>query len=250
MIFAGIDTTWSAIGSGIWHLAQHADERARLVAVADDDMLWNTAIEEMLRFYAPVTMGRKVVADTEVAGCPVRAGEQVLLTFPAANHDPAQFDGRRRVPARPGAQPPHRVRARHPPVHRIEPGAARDDGRPAGMAARLPRLRTRSRPRHRLGERSGARPPVSSRCSSVAIVHENGSRTEAGKVESPGGAAACAAHPPGRLRRTDPPLVERRALAFNSISTSPVSPCGVAGDAAFRVRYRFPATDPVVTDSR
>ena len=33
MIFAGIDTTWSAIGSGIWHLAQHADERARLVAV-------------------------------------------------------------------------------------------------------------------------------------------------------------------------------------------------------------------------
>ena len=37
-------------------------------------------------------------------------------------------------------------------------------------------------------------------------------------VESPGGAAACAAHPPGRLRWTDPPLVERRALAFNSIS--------------------------------
>jgi cytochrome P450 len=92
MIFAGIDTTWSAIGSGLWHLAQHPDDRARLVAVADDDMLWNTAIEELLRFYAPVTMGRKVVADTEVAGCPVRAGEQVLLTFPAANHDPAQFD--------------------------------------------------------------------------------------------------------------------------------------------------------------
>ncbi len=92
MIFAGIDTTWSAIGSGIWHLAQHADERARLVAVPDDDMLWTTAIEEILRFYAPVTMGRKVIADTEVAGCPVRAGEQMLVTFPAANHDPAHFD--------------------------------------------------------------------------------------------------------------------------------------------------------------
>ena len=91
-ILAGIDTTWSAIGSGLWHFAQHPDQRARLLAVADDDLLWATAIEEVLRYYSPVTMGRQVVADTEVAGCPVRAGEQVLLTFPAANHDPAAFD--------------------------------------------------------------------------------------------------------------------------------------------------------------
>ena len=92
MIIAGIDTTWSAIGSGLWHLAQHPDERAMLAAASDDDMIWTTAIEEILRYYAPVTMGRKVIADTEVAGCPVRAGEQMLVTFPAANHDPAQFD--------------------------------------------------------------------------------------------------------------------------------------------------------------
>jgi hypothetical protein len=92
MIFAGIDTTWSAIGSGLWHFAQHDDERSRLAAAGDDDMLWTTAIEEVLRFYAPVTMARKVVADTEVAGCPVHTGDQMLLTFPAANHDPAAFD--------------------------------------------------------------------------------------------------------------------------------------------------------------
>jgi cytochrome P450 len=92
MILAGIDTTWSAIGSGLWHFAQHADERARLVAVADDDMLWITAVEEVLRFYAPVTMGRQVVKDTEVAGCPVHAGDQTLVTFPAANHDPVAFE--------------------------------------------------------------------------------------------------------------------------------------------------------------
>jgi len=92
MIIAGIDTTWSAIGSGMWHFAQHADERAALVAVPDDDLLWTTATEEVLRYYAPVTMGRKVVADTEVAGCPVRSGEQTLVTFPAANHDPAAFE--------------------------------------------------------------------------------------------------------------------------------------------------------------
>ena len=92
MILAGIDTTWSAIGSGLWHFAQHADERARLVAVPDDDMLWITAVEEVLRFYAPVTMGRQVVKDTVVSGCPVHAGDQTLVTFPAANHDPAAFE--------------------------------------------------------------------------------------------------------------------------------------------------------------
>jgi cytochrome P450 len=92
MIVAGIDTTWSAIGSGLWHFAQHPDEVARLVAVPDDDLLWQLGTEEVLRYYAPVTMARKVIADTEVVGCPVHAGEQMLLTFPAANHDPAAFE--------------------------------------------------------------------------------------------------------------------------------------------------------------
>lgn len=92
LILAGVDTTWSAIGSGLWHFAQHNDEVQRLVAVDNDDILWTTASEEVLRYYAPVTMARKVIADTEVAGCPVHAGDQMLLTFPAANHDPAAFD--------------------------------------------------------------------------------------------------------------------------------------------------------------
>ncbi len=92
LIVAGIDTTWSAIGSGLWHFAQHPDQVASLVAVDNDDMLWQTASEEVLRYYAPVTMARKIIADTEVAGCPVRSGEQMLLPFPAANHDPAAFE--------------------------------------------------------------------------------------------------------------------------------------------------------------
>ena len=91
-IIAGIDTTWSAIGSGLWHFAQHNDEVQRLVAVPNDDPLWNTANEEVLRYYAPVTMARKVINDVEVSGCPMRAGEQTLVTFPAANHDPAAFE--------------------------------------------------------------------------------------------------------------------------------------------------------------
>ncbi len=92
LILAGIDTTWSAIGSGLWHFAQHPEQVQQLVAVDNDDPLWGTASEEVLRYYAPVTMARKVIADTEVAGCPVHDGDQMLLTFPAANHDPAAFD--------------------------------------------------------------------------------------------------------------------------------------------------------------
>ena len=92
MIIAGIDTTWSAIGSGLWHFSQYPDQRAALVAADNGDLLWTTATEEVLRYYAPVTMGRKVIEDTEVAGCPVHAGDQMLLTFPAANHDPEAFE--------------------------------------------------------------------------------------------------------------------------------------------------------------
>ena len=92
LIVAGIDTTWSAIGSGLWHFAQNPDQVAALVAVDDDDMLWQTASEDVLRYYAPVTMARKVVGETEVSECPVHPGDQMLVTFPAANHDPEAFD--------------------------------------------------------------------------------------------------------------------------------------------------------------
>lgn len=91
-IIAGIDTTWSAIGSGLWHFAQHADQVKRLVDVPNEHELWSEATEEVLRYYAPVTMARKVLNDVEVSGCPMHAGDQTLVTFPAANHDPAEFE--------------------------------------------------------------------------------------------------------------------------------------------------------------
>jgi cytochrome P450 len=89
LLVAGIDTTWSAIGASVWHLAQHPDQQRRL---RDEPELWATAIEEFLRAYAPVTMAREVVADIEIGGCPMRAGDPLLLPFPAANRDPDAFD--------------------------------------------------------------------------------------------------------------------------------------------------------------
>ncbi len=87
-LIAGVDTTWSAIGSALWHLAGHPEDRRRLT---DEPDLLPSAVEEFLRAYSPVTMARVVSADTEVHGCPMREGDRVLLNFPAANRDPDAF---------------------------------------------------------------------------------------------------------------------------------------------------------------
>lgn len=89
MLIAGVDTTWSSIGSALWHLAHHPEDRRRLV---EEPALIPTAVEEFLRVYSPVTMARIARYDTEIAGRQVKAGERVLLSFPAANRDPAAFE--------------------------------------------------------------------------------------------------------------------------------------------------------------
>ena len=89
LLLAGIDTTWSAIGSSIWHLASTPSDLQRL---GDQPELWPTAIEEFLRVYAPVTMARMVAKDVEFNGCPMKKDDWVLLPFPAANLDPAEFE--------------------------------------------------------------------------------------------------------------------------------------------------------------
>jgi cytochrome P450 len=88
LLIAGIDTTWSGIGSCIWHLAKTPEDRRRLVK---DPSLMPMAIEEFLRAYAPVTMAREVVKQTTVCGFSVKPGNMVLLSFPAANRDPMMF---------------------------------------------------------------------------------------------------------------------------------------------------------------
>ncbi len=88
LLIAGIDTTWSAIGASLWHLAKTPADRERLVA---EPSLMPSAVEELLRAYAPVTMAREVMKETVISGCPVKPGNMVLLSFPAANRDPAMF---------------------------------------------------------------------------------------------------------------------------------------------------------------
>ncbi len=89
VLIAGVDTTWSAIGSSLWHLATHDEDRKRMVS---DPAVWPLAIEELLRAYSPVTMAREVTEDVVYAGCPMAAGDKVLMNFPAANRDPEIFE--------------------------------------------------------------------------------------------------------------------------------------------------------------
>ena len=89
LLIAGIDTTWSAIGASLWHLAKTPADRERLVA---EPRLLPAAMEEFLRAYAPVTMARLVKEDMHWHGVDMKAEDWILLSFPAANRDPAQFE--------------------------------------------------------------------------------------------------------------------------------------------------------------
>lgn len=88
ILLAGADTTWSAIGASLWHLATHQEDRERLLAEPE---LLSRAVEELLRVYAPVTVARIANERVELYGRSVAAGERIVLPLAAANRDPRQF---------------------------------------------------------------------------------------------------------------------------------------------------------------
>jgi cytochrome P450 len=70
------------------HLATHEDDRQRLIA---DPALVPAAVEEFLRLYPVGMIGRKLARATDRGGCPMQAGDMVMLAVPAANRDPRAF---------------------------------------------------------------------------------------------------------------------------------------------------------------
>jgi cytochrome P450 len=89
MFMAGLDTVAAQLTFSFWHLATHVADRRRIV---DDPSLVDSAVEEFLRYYSFVTPGRKVVRDTEIAGCPIKQGQMVYLPLVSANRDPREFE--------------------------------------------------------------------------------------------------------------------------------------------------------------
>jgi cytochrome P450 len=85
----GVDTTTALIGAALLHLTQFPDDRRRLLEEPD---LLVTATEEFLRFYPPArTHARTVTEDFEFAGCPMRAGDRVLLSEVSSGRDGSAF---------------------------------------------------------------------------------------------------------------------------------------------------------------
>ena len=89
LLVAGIDTTWSAIGSALWHLGTNPEDLRKLVT---GEAEWALAIEELLRAYAPVTMARVVREEIQIGDVVMKPGDWTLLPFPAANRDPEMFE--------------------------------------------------------------------------------------------------------------------------------------------------------------
>jgi cholest-4-en-3-one 26-monooxygenase len=89
LITAGSETTYCSVTGAVMALLEHPEQLDRLRA---DPALMPTAVDEVLRWVTPVThFARNVIADTEIAGQPVRAGERVVIWYTSANRDESVF---------------------------------------------------------------------------------------------------------------------------------------------------------------
>ena len=89
LVIAGLDTVSASLDCFFGYLAQHPEQRRRL---AEQPEAIAQAVEELLRWETPVmAVARVATRDTEIAGCPVHVGDQVLALIGAANVDKSEF---------------------------------------------------------------------------------------------------------------------------------------------------------------
>ncbi|HYU39060.1 MAG TPA: cytochrome P450 [Acidimicrobiia bacterium] len=90
LVDGGAETTRTVITGAVLALIEHPEQYQRLV---DEPNLLPVAVEEFIRWVTPIlNMRRTATRDTEVAGTPVKAGDEVLLMYPSANRDESVFD--------------------------------------------------------------------------------------------------------------------------------------------------------------
>jgi len=90
LLVGGNLTTTDLIGNGVWLFLTHPEQ---LEAFKADPKLTVPAVEEVLRFEAPVQATSRIVSeDREVAGCPMKKSQPVFMSLGAANRDPERFD--------------------------------------------------------------------------------------------------------------------------------------------------------------
>jgi cholest-4-en-3-one 26-monooxygenase len=90
LVDGGAETTRTVIAGAVLALLEHPDQYQRLL---EDPSLLPVAVEEFIRWVTPIlNMRRTATRDTDVAGTPVQAGDELLLMYPSANRDEAVFD--------------------------------------------------------------------------------------------------------------------------------------------------------------
>jgi cytochrome P450 len=88
-LIAGLDTVTASLDCFFAYLARHPEQRRQL---AEDPSIIPAAVEELLRWESPVTtVARVAVEDTELGGCPIKAGQHVNVLIGSANTDDAEF---------------------------------------------------------------------------------------------------------------------------------------------------------------
>ncbi|RQR49511.1 cytochrome P450 [Burkholderia sp. Bp9140] len=89
LFIAGYGTTLLSIGNSVAAVLQ---SRAQWQSLRDDAGMVPRAVRELLRYDPAVqALFRYAQADTELGGCRIRRGDQVILLVGSANRDPAEF---------------------------------------------------------------------------------------------------------------------------------------------------------------
>jgi len=90
VVVGATETLPKVFASALLRLEEHPAQRRDLCASPE---LIPTALTEVLRFDTPTQwLGRTVLRDFEMGDHKFEAGQPVILLFPSANRDPAEFD--------------------------------------------------------------------------------------------------------------------------------------------------------------
>ncbi len=89
-IFGGVDTTGSFTSTALMYLHDHPEDRAWL---CEDLSRIPAAVEELLRYFTTAQhAARTVIEPVEIGGQMMQPGDRVMMSWAAANHDPARFE--------------------------------------------------------------------------------------------------------------------------------------------------------------
>jgi len=88
LFIAGLDTVTSSLSFHFHFLATNPEIQQQL---RDDRSRIPAAVEELLRLFAVVSLNRRVMADTEIAGVKLKEGDWVMVSLSGASNDPSEF---------------------------------------------------------------------------------------------------------------------------------------------------------------